>query len=113
MIENQYVAVCAWNTACLYNLTRLGRAIADEQGCMLKILLFVRMTEYRGEQAELLEDVFQCARLLDAEMNVFFTDRPIEKLLADDSKCLVMSGDAELAGLIQERMPEKKLVLVE
>ena len=113
MDGNQYVTVCTGSVARLYSLTRRGREIADENGSMLKILLFVRLARRMHERAELMEAAFQCARQMDAEMNVYFTDRPMERLMADTSAWLVMREGSGMAELVRRHMPDKRLVVME
>ena len=78
MTENQYVTVCAADTAKLYALSRVGRSIADQRGCLLRVMLFAK-AQQREENAHLLEYVFECAKTMDAEMNILYTDRPMDK----------------------------------
>ena len=113
MIKEPYVAVCAWNPANLYPLAQLGRRIADEQGCMLRVMLFVSMQRQCAENARLLEYVFDCAKNMDAEMRVYYTDRPLEKLVLDRAECLVVSGEEKMTGEIRRRMPDRRLVVME
>ena len=113
MVRNQYVTVCAWDTAYLNSLARLGREIADQSGCALRVMLFVGMQRQCEENARLLEYVFECAKSMDAEMNVFYTDRPIEKLRKDQSEYLVVRGEQGLISEIRRMLPEKKLVVME
>ena len=113
MTGNQYVTVCTGNAACLHRLTRRGREIADESGSALKILLLVRLAKRMHERAALLEEAFQCARQMDAEMNVYFTDRPMEKLMTDNSAWLVMREGSGMTELVRRHMPDKRLVVME
>ena len=113
MIGNRWVTVCAGSTACLYRLTRRGREIADESGSMLRILLLVRLAKRMHERTALLETVFQCARQMDAEMNVYLTDCPMEKLQTDDSAWLVMREGSSMTELVRRHMPDKRLVVME
>lgn len=109
----RYVTVCVQDTACLYSLAQLGREIADQAGCSLKVLLFVSLAKRCEEKAELLEYTFQCARQMDAEMSAFYTDEPMEKLMKDRSECLIMHGEEKLTGEIRRRMPDRRLVVLE
>ncbi len=112
MPENQYVTVCAADTAYLYALSKLGREIADQRGYMLRVMLFAKAQYQCEENARLLEYVFACAKTMDAEMNVYYTDRPMEKLMRDQSACLVMNREEGLTDQIRRAMPEKKLVVM-
>ena len=113
MVGNRYVTVCVQDAADLKRLARLGRQIADQTGCMLKVMLLTEMNARCEEQAETLEYAFQCAKNMDAEMNVYYTDRPLDRLMRDSSHCLVVSGEEELTGQLREIMPEKRLVVME
>lgn len=113
MLRNQYVTVCAWDTAYLAGLARIGREIADETDCVLKIMLFAGMQRQCEENARMLEEVFACAKKMDAEMNVYYTDRPMDQLLKDQSECLVVSGEEEMAGEIRRRLSGRRLVVLE
>jgi K+-sensing histidine kinase KdpD len=104
--------VCAADTAGLYALSRLGRSIADQRGCLLRVLLFAKAQQQCEENARLLEDVFECAKRMDAEMNVLYTDHPMERLLRDRSACLVMMDEEKLTEQLRQAMPEKKLVVM-
>ena len=112
MPENQYVTVCAADTAYLYALSKLGREIADQRGCMLRVMLFAKVQQQCEENARMLEYVFQCAKTMDAEMNVFYTDCPMEKLMRDQSACLVMNKEEGLTEQLRRAMPEKRLVVM-
>lgn len=111
MTENQYVTVCAADAAYLHALSKVGREIADQRGYMLRVMLFAKAQYQCEENARLLEYVFECAKKMDAEMNVCYTDRPMEKLLRDRSACLVMNKKEGLTEQLLQRMPEKKLVV--
>lgn len=111
MAEDQYVTVCAADTARLYALSKLGRDIADQRGCLLRVMLFAKAQQCE-ENAHLLEYVFECAKTMDAEMNVLYTDCPMEKLLRDRSACLVMNKEERLTEQLLRRMPEKRLVVM-
>lgn len=113
MNRNQYVTICARDAGYLYQLAQLGRQIADEQGYMLKVMLFAGLQRQCVENAMLLEYVFECAKNMDAEMRVYYTDQPMEKLMGDQSACLVVSGEEEMAGQIRRMMPERRLVVME
>lgn len=113
MTENQYVTVCAADTACLYALAQMGREIADRMGCALRVMMFAKAQYQCEENARFLEYVFECAKTMDAEMKVFYTDRPIEKLMKDESAYLVMNGKEKLTEQIRRNMPEKKLMVME
>ena len=113
MVGNRYVTVCARDAAELKRLARLGRQIADQTGCMLKVMLLTERETRCEEQAETLEYAFQCAKDMDAEMNVYYTDRPLDRLMRDGSHRFVVSGEAELAGQLRGIMPEKTLVVME
>lgn len=113
MTENQYVTVCAADTAYLYALSRMGREIADRMGCALRVMLFVKAQYQCEENARFLEYVFECARCMDAEMRVFYTDRPMEKLKKDESAYLVMNAEEELTEQIRRSLPDKKLMIME
>lgn len=113
MTDKQYVAVCVWDTACLSRLMRLGREIADQAGYALKVMLFINVQRQCEESAAMLEDVFQCAKRMDAEMNAFYTNEPMRKLREERAECLVMSGEDGLTGQVRRMLPEKKLVVVE
>jgi len=111
--RDQYVAVCAWDAESLRPLAEAGRRIADETGCLLKIMLFAEVQKQCGENARLLEYVFECAKETDAEMNVYYTERPMEHLMKDSSDCLIISGAEERGGQLRRLLPEKRLVIVE
>lgn len=113
MVRNQYVTVCSQDAAYLTGLARTGRKIADETGCMLKLMLLTGCSRQGLDGAALLEDVFACAKRMDAEMNVYYTDRPIDRLMKDRSECLVMSGEEEMTVEIRRRMPGRWLVVLE
>ena len=113
LTENQYVTVCAADTACLYALSQRGREIADQMGCALRVMLFVRVQYQCEENARLLEYVFECARQMDAEMKVFYTDCPMEKLKTDKSAYLVMNAGEGLTEQIRRILPDKKLMVME
>ena len=113
MTENQYVTVCAADTGCLYALSKLGREIADRMGCALRVMLFAKGRYQCEENARFLEYVFECARRMDAEMKVFYTDHPIEKLKKDKSEYLVMNAGERLTEQIRCTLPDKKLMLME
>ncbi len=113
MTDQHYVAVCAWDTACLAGLMHLGREIADQAGLALRVLLFVNMQRQYEENAVLLEYAFQCAKRMDAEMNAFYTDEPMEKLSGEQAECLIMLREDGLTGRVRQMLPEKRLVVME
>ena len=113
MVRNQYVTVCAQDAAELTALARTGREIADETGCMLRVMLLAGWQGQDTDSAALLEDVFACAKRMDAEMNVYYTDRPIDRLMKDRSECLVMRSGNGMAGEIRRRMPGRRLVVLD
>ena len=108
-----YVAVCAGDIDCLERLALRGRQVADEQGCPMKLVLFPGMQKKCMENGRLLEAVFGCARNLDAEMKVYYTDRPLDKLIAERAACFVMSAGEKMTGEMRRRMPEKRLIVME
>jgi len=113
LTENQYVTVCAADTGCLYALSKLGREIADRMGYALRVMLFAKVRYQCEENARFLEYVFECARCMDAEMKVFYTDCPMEKLKTDKSAYLVMNAGEVLTEQIRRILPDKKLMVME
>ncbi len=113
MTEKQYVVVCSPDIVSLYRLACLGREIANQTGCSLKVLLFMDLQRQCEENAASLEYAFQCAKRLDAEMSAVYTGKPMEQLKKENPRCLVVRGETALAGQIRRELPEKRLVVME
>lgn len=112
MVMERYVTVCAENEERIGQLAGLGRSIADAGGRRLRIAMFADRRRSCRENARMLETVFACAKRVDAEMNVYYTGRPAERLTADGLECIVV-GEEGMVGELRERFPDRRLVLME
>lgn len=112
MTENQYVLVCSPDIVSLYRLSCLGREIANQTGCSLKVMLFMDLQRRCEENAAALEYAFQCAKRLGAEMSAIYTCEPVKELQKENSQCLVVRGETPLAGQIRQELPDRRLVVM-